>query len=153
MARVFRRHRQTAAFSELNVTNLIDLGFTLLIIFMITTPLVEQTIQVDLPVEAAKDQEIKEPPKTEVIGIDARGQIFWGDRAVGKEELASLLDSAAARPVQPVISLRADKSLDYQAVIDVLSLIENAGLSKLNIDTQAGGADRDPKNKDRRNRR
>lgn len=143
MARVFRKRRQSAAFSELNVTNLVDIGFTLLIIFMITTPLVEQSIDVDLPVESQKEQK-KEPEKTEVIGIDSRGKIFWGDREVTKEQLQALLDDASTKPVQPIISLRADKSLDYQSVIDVLGQIEQAGLTKLSIDTQVGGGETTP---------
>jgi biopolymer transport protein ExbD len=146
MARVFRSRRQSAPFSELNVTNMIDLGFTLLIIFMITTPLVEQSIQVELPLESQKDQAQKEEPKTETVGIDAAGALYWGDRKVDKEQLRSLLGNAAARPVQPIIALRADRALNYQAVIDVLDMIEKAGLTKLNIDTQvAGGDDNDKK--------
>lgn len=139
MARVFRSRRQTTPFSELNVTNMIDLGFTLLIIFMITTPLVEQSIKVELPLESEKDQALREEPKMETVGIDASGRLFWGDRLVNRETLQSLLESAARMPVQPVIALRADRSLNYQAVIDVLDQIEKAGLVKLNIDTQAGG--------------
>jgi len=147
MARVFRSRRQAAPFSELNVTNMIDLGFTLLIIFMITTPLVEQSIQVELPLEAQKDQSLREEPKTETVGIDAAGVLYWGDRKVDKDQLQSLLESAAALPVQPVIALRADRSLNYQAVIDVLDQIEKAGLTKLNIDTQAAGGDGNDKKK------
>ena len=58
MARTFRRRQTAAPISELNVTNLIDLGFTLLIIFMIATPLIqqEQTIPVNLPAEGKKNQ-------------------------------------------------------------------------------------------------
>jgi biopolymer transport protein ExbD len=149
MARVFRSRRQSTPFTDLNVTNLVDVGFVLLIIFMITTPLVEQSIDVDLPVEAQKEQK-KEPEKTEVIGIDSRGQIFWGDRQVSKDQLQTLLESAAEKPVQPIISLRADKSLDYQSVIDVLGLIEKAGLTKLSIDTQVGGGEDAPVRKKKR---
>jgi biopolymer transport protein ExbD len=143
MARVFRQRRQSASFSEINVTNLIDLGFTLMIIFMITTPLVEQSIQVELPVESQKEQEQKEPPKTEVVGIDARGQIYWSDRAVTRDQLQKLLDDAAAKPNQPIIALRADRTLDYQTVVTVLDQIEKSGLVKLNIDTQVGGSSDD----------
>jgi biopolymer transport protein ExbD len=150
MARVFRSRRQSAPFSELNVTNLIDIGFTLLIIFMITTPLVEQSIQVELPLEGQKDQTQKEEPKTETVGIDASGRLFWGDKMVDKDHLQSLLENAAERPVQPIIALRADRSLNYQAVIDVLDQIEKAGLTKLNIDTQAAGGNDDSKKKSRR---
>jgi len=128
-----------SAISGIEISPLMDLAFSMLIIFMISTPLVEQTIQIDLPVESAREQKPQEE-KTEVIGINAQGQIYWGDRAVSKDELSELLAAAAERPTQPIISLRADKSLDYQSVIDVIDLIEKAGLSKLNIDTQAGGA-------------
>ena len=63
MARNFRRDRKSAPISELNVTNLIDLGFTLLIIFMIATPLInqEQTIPVDLPKESPSQQQQPDP--------------------------------------------------------------------------------------------
>lgn len=147
MARVFRSRRQTAPFAELNVTNLVDIGFTLLIIFMITTPLIEQTIDVELPVESEKVQSKKDPEKTEVIGIDARGKVYWGDREVTKDELQTLLENASMKPVQPIISLRADKSLDYQSVIDVLGQIEQAGLTKLSIDTQVGVGEVKPSRK------
>ena len=150
MARVFRQRRQSASFSEINVTNLIDLGFTLLIIFMITTPLVEQSIQVELPVESQKDQEQKEPPKTEVVGIDSRGQIYWGEHAVSRDQLQKLLDDAAAKPNQPIIALRADRTLDYQTVVTVLDQIEKAGLVKLNIDTQVGSGSDGDKSKRKR---
>jgi biopolymer transport protein ExbD len=119
------------------VTNLIDLGFTLLIIFMITTPLVEQSIQVDLPYENAKEQKIQDPPKVEVISIDSKGRYFWGATMVTLDELSSRLSEAADRPVQPIISLRADRTLSYQVVVDVLGVIEKSGLTKLNMDTQA----------------
>lgn len=137
MARTFRRHDRMSAISGIEISPLMDLAFSMLIIFMISTPLVEQTIQIDLPTESAKEQKPLEE-KTEVIGIDAKGRIYWGDREVDKDALLRLLDDAAARPTQPIISLRADRSLDYQAVIDVIDLIEQAGLTKLNIDTKAG---------------
>jgi biopolymer transport protein ExbD len=137
MARNFRRHDRMSAISGIEISPLMDLAFSMLIIFMISTPLVEQSIQIDLPVESAKTQKPPEE-KTEVIGIGADRVIYWGDRSVSKEELAELLGAAAERPVQPIITLRADKALDYQSVIDVIDLIEQAGLVKLNIDTQAG---------------
>jgi biopolymer transport protein ExbD len=139
MARNFRRHDRMGAFSGIEISPLMDLAFSLLIIFMISTPLVEQSIHIDLPVESAKAQKPPEE-KTEVIGIGADRVIYWGDRAVDKDELAQLLNAAADRPEQPIITLRADRSLDYQCVIEVIDLIEQAGLSKLSIDTQAGAS-------------
>ena len=63
MARTFRRQRTASPIADLNLTNLIDLGFTLLIIFMISTPLIqsEQTIPVNLPVEAKSEQAKPDP--------------------------------------------------------------------------------------------
>ena len=79
MARTFRRQRTAHPIADLNLTNLIDLGFTLLIIFMIATPLInqEQTIPVTLPTESKSAQQ-KPDPKTRfvAISVDARGNIY-----------------------------------------------------------------------------
>src|SRR5882724_11361271 len=80
MARTFKRERQMHPIAELNVTNLIDLGFTLLIIFMIATPLIqqEQAIHVNLPVESHRPQEKPDKDVTfQDISIDKAGQYFW----------------------------------------------------------------------------
>lgn len=138
MARSFRRRERLAALSGIDMSPLIDLAFSLLIVFMITTPLLEQTIKVDLPVESVKPQTPPEELKMEHISIRADGAVLWGDRQVDRETMQLLLAEAAARPTEPVISLSADRSLQYQAVIDVIDLIQQAGLRKLNINTQAG---------------
>jgi len=138
MARSFHRRERLAALSAIDMSPLIDLAFSLLIVFMISTPLLEQTIKVDLPVESPKQQATPEKQKMEAIGIDSAGRVFWGDRQVDTDMLKRLLADAAAKPEPPVISLRADRNLQYQLVIDVIDLIQQAGLHKLNIDTQAG---------------
>jgi biopolymer transport protein ExbD len=58
---------------------------------------------------------------------------------VDEELLTQLLEEAATRQEQPVIRLRADRSIQYQRVVDVIDMIKKAGLAKLDIDTQAGG--------------
>jgi len=139
MARSFHRRERLSALSTIDMSPLIDMAFSLLIVFMISTPLLEQTIKVDLPVESTKPQAAPDEHKMESIGIRADGRIFWGEREVDVEALKSLLSSVAAREEPPIISLSADRSLQYQAVIDVIDLIQKAGLHKLNINTQAGG--------------
>ncbi|MFA5257821.1 MAG: biopolymer transporter ExbD [Opitutales bacterium] len=139
MARTFHRRERLSALSTIDMSPLIDLAFSLLIVFMISTPLLEQTIKVDLPVESTKPQAAPDEQKMESIGIRADGRIFWGERQVDAGQLQGLLASAAAREEPPVISLSADRSLQYQAVIDVIDMIQKAGLHKLNINTQAGG--------------
>lgn len=135
MARDFRRKERLGALSEINMTPLIDLAFSLLIIFMISAPLLEQTIAVDLPAEAAKPQG-EESPARQDISLDGEGQIFWGELRVSEEELAGLLESLAAEGDPPVIHLRADAELAYGRVVRVIDLIKRNQLTRLSLDTR-----------------
>jgi biopolymer transport protein TolR len=140
MARTFRRQRTAHPIADLNVTNLIDLGFTLLIIFMIATPLIqqEQTIPVNLPTEARRGQP-KPPTETEFqpIAIDRNGQYYYGLHRVSFKELEVLLAGLGARQKQPVIRIRADQTLQYQQVIRLMNLLMKNNLGKITFDTQA----------------
>ena len=140
MARTFRRQRTAAPIADLNLTNLIDLGFTLLIIFMIATPLIqqEQTIPVNLPTEGKRDQQ-KPPRETgfQPIIIDHAGQYYFGQRRVTFKELEGLVAELGDLKDPPVIRIRADQSLQYQQVIRLMNLLMRSNLSKITFDTQA----------------
>jgi biopolymer transport protein ExbD len=140
MARTFRRKSQLHPVAELNVTNLVDLGFTLLIIFMIATPLIqqEQTIPVNLPGESKRDQQ-KPSPDTEFvkIEIDASGNYYYNGQRASLPELSRSLMSAAAKPKQPVIRIRADASLPYQQIIRIMDEVKKHNLTKITFDTEA----------------
>ena len=135
MARKFHRKDRLSALTEINVTPLIDLAFALLIIFMITTPLLEQTIEVNLPVEAAKSQ-AEEREDFQSVAIDRVGLYYWGDQQVSEQQLADLLDTMAMDPTPPVLSIRADAQLPYQRVITVVDMIKQRKLSKISLDTK-----------------
>jgi biopolymer transport protein ExbD len=135
MARKFHRKDRLSALTEINVTPLIDLAFALLIIFMITTPLLEQTIEVNLPVEAAKSQ-AEEREDFQSVAIDRVGLYYWGDQQVSEQQLADLLDNMAMDPAPPVLSIRADAQLPYQRVITVVDMIKQRKLSKISLDTK-----------------
>jgi biopolymer transport protein ExbD len=135
MPRSFRRQSRLAALSEINVTPLIDLAFALLIIFMITTPLLEQTIALQLPSEEQRDERAPREERYRNISIDAAGQLYWGKRPVTAQDLQTLLDGLAASAQPPVLHIRADGRIPYQQVIDVLDLIKQAGLSRISLDT------------------
>lgn len=139
MARTFRRPRQAHPISELNVTNLIDLAFTLLIIFMIATPLIqqEQTIPVNLPIESTKTQS-KPPPDTEFqsVSIDKSGNYYLGAKRVTWAELSSSFATFAAKPKQPVIRIRADLTLQWQQVVRLMDELKKQNLTKITFDTQ-----------------
>ncbi len=137
MARTFRRPRQLHPVAELNVTNMVDLGFTLLIIFMITTPLIqqEQTIPVNLPGESKK---VQTPPETDFqsISINENGGLYFGSQRVSYTELGRQLAALAAKPKQPVIRIRADMNLQWQQVVRVMDEIKKHNLTKITFDTE-----------------
>lgn len=141
MAKIYRRPRQLHPVAELNVTNLVDLAFTLLIVFMIATPLIQteqQTIPINLPVEGKKEQ-TSPPPDTEfrAISIDRAGKFYLDNKPVSFTELASGLASMAAQTKQPVIRIRADLTLQWQQVVRVMDEIKKQNLSKITFDTEA----------------
>ncbi len=139
MARTFRRRHVQHPLSELNVTNLIDVAFTLLIIFMIATPLIqqEQSIQVNLPTESKRTQDKPDPDLTfQTISINKAGEYYWGSKRVEFRDLSDLLAEAAKKEKPPVIRLRADWSLQYQKVITVMDELKKYNLSKIMFDTQ-----------------
>lgn len=139
MARDFKRPNKLAVISDLNVTPLIDLAFSLLIIFMITTPVIEQYNRIDLPTQDLDSSQ--KPPEIEdkFITIDSEGLYNWGKETVTKAELESLLDDIMNTDgEQPVIHLRGDRSLPYQKIMDVINMLKKRDLTKLSLDTRAG---------------
>ena len=138
MARDFKRANKLAVISDLNVTPLIDLAFSLLIIFMITTPVIEQYNRIDLPDQ--KTNENQPPPEMDdqFITIDSDGAYHWGQDKVSKFELEAKLDEiASSQEEQPVIHIRGDKSLRYQKIFDVINMLKARNLTKLSLDTKA----------------
>ncbi len=135
MARKFHRKDRLSALTEINVTPLIDLAFALLIIFMVTTPLLEQTIDVNLPLESSKTQ--SESRETfQAITIDQTGNYFWDNQRVTPEQLGARLDALVTESAPPVLSIRADAGLPYQAVVTVIDMIKQRNLSKISLDTK-----------------
>lgn len=138
MGRSFHRKKQLEAVSELNVTALIDLGFALLIIFMIATPLIEkeQIMKVDLPVssESPTDTPPDKSKRVEIVvlstGYEVDG-IKLTDLEI-EDEMARF----AAMSEAPILSIRADADTRYQKVIRVLDLAKQYKLSKLHMVTR-----------------
>lgn len=135
MARDFHRKDRLSALTEINVTPLIDLAFALLIIFMVATPLLEQTIPLSLPVESAKPR-LSDPEDFQSVSIDPSGKYYWGDRAVSEQELGDLLDEMAMDPAPAVLSIRADAALPYQRVITLIDMIKQRKLTRISLDTK-----------------
>lgn len=140
MARNFRRQRPTThPIADLNVTNLIDLGFMLLIIFMVATPLIqqEQTVPMKLPIESKSAQTKADPSdKFESITVRANGTYTLGGRTVTLPQLARELARFAAQPKPPVFSLRMDAGSTAQQFVSVFDELKKNNLSRVQIITQ-----------------
>lgn len=124
MKRYSQRHGGTLL-SELNVTPLIDLAFTLLIIFMITAPLMEHSLEIELP--KSNQQTSSAPDTVKEIAVDAKGNIFYEETAINLKELEIALAELMRSDPEGAVSLRADASLRYQQLVLVLDTIKNSG--------------------------
>ncbi|MGB0372218.1 MAG: ExbD/TolR family protein [Opitutales bacterium] len=127
-----------SAVTEINVTPLIDLAFSLLIIFMITTPLLEQTIPLDLPIENSQSTQSSSDVTVQTISIDEEGAYYWGEEKVDEDRLQILISDLARESDPPVVRVRADTDapFQYQRVINVLSWLKEHKLSKVSLDTR-----------------
>ncbi len=142
MARTFRRQRTQHPISELNVTNLIDLGFTLLIIFMIATPLItqEQTIPLNLPSQSKVNQTRPDSSdKFETVTVRANGTYLLRAQPLSLAELARELDRMAALPKPPVLRIRVEASATAQQWVSVMDELQKHNLTRISIDTKIAG--------------
>ena len=136
MARTFRRPRSSHPISDLNVTNLVDLGFTLLIVFMLASPLAsEQTVPVNLPVESrSEQQQVDKNTKFVALTIDAKGVTYFENTPVNAADLAVRLSGLDAK--NTVIRIRAEGNVPYQKIITLMEQVKKSGLSRISFDTQ-----------------
>ena len=121
-------------YDEINITPMLDLAYVLLVIFIIMTTASVQGITVNLP-KASETPAIAKP-KTEAVSITADGTIYLDTYPVTIEELERLLTQyKAADPELPVI-IKADSTIQYQKVIDVLDVVGRLEITQLGLVTQ-----------------
>lgn len=131
MKRFSDRHQLTTL-SELNVTPLLDLAFVLLIIFMITTPLMENSSNLVLPTHKAGEG-AAEPPDVETISIDSNSLVTIDKTAVEVAALREAVANLKANRPALAVQIRADKDLPVQKLVDVMNAVKEAGVTKVGI--------------------
>jgi biopolymer transport protein ExbD len=139
MARNFRRQRSAQPIADLNVTNLIDLGFMLLIIFMVvaTVSKQEQTLPVNLPVESKSLQTKADPDdKFQSITIMPDGTCSLDGRRLTLAQLSREFATLGNLPKPPVIRVRVDAKSTAQHWISVMDEMKKNKLYRFTIDTQ-----------------
>jgi biopolymer transport protein ExbD/biopolymer transport protein TolR len=125
------RRRPRAAFNaDINVTSLVDVAFVLLIIFMITAPMMQGGVQVQLPrVEARPLQ----PEQGVVVSVDRRGRIYVDQSAFGYEDFRATFRALVVRRKPSAVYLRADKGVAYGDVVRVLAVIRASGVRDVGL--------------------
>jgi biopolymer transport protein TolR len=120
--------------AEINVTPFVDVMLVLLVIFMITAPLMQHSLEVELPKESTEPVQVKEIPSVTLTG---NKKVFWNE-----DEMVNLL--ILSRKVEEYLSnnqnggvyLKADKTLDYGFVMQVIATVRRAGVENIGMVTE-----------------
>jgi biopolymer transport protein ExbD len=123
---------------EINTTPLVDVMLVLLIIFMITIPVMSHSVKIDLPRATNQLNEVR--PESINLSIDAEGKTYWNTELVDIAQLNARIVEAAKKSPQPELHLRAERTTQYEKVVQVMSAAQAGGLSKIGFVT-------DPKTK------
>src|SRR5260221_13416899 len=116
---------------EINVTPFIDVMLVLLIIFMVAAPLATVDVAVNLPTAAAQAQ--PRPPMPQFLTVKADLTLTLGDTPVGRDALGGTLDAATKGDRDARIFLRADKSVPYGNLMEVMNLLRGSGYLKIEL--------------------
>ena len=120
--------------AEINVTPLVDVMLVLLIIFMITTPLLEQGIPVDLP--QTKTTSIDPTEKQMVLVLTKNKDIFLGKEKLSLKTLETTLGQALRQTKRREVFIRADRAVEYGFVAEVMASIKSAGVTRIGLVTE-----------------
>jgi biopolymer transport protein ExbD len=119
---------------EINTTPLVDVMLVLLIIFIITIPVINHGVKIDLPQASSQVNEVK--PEHVNVSIDAQGVLYWNDEAIDAQQLNARIATAAMKTPQPELHLRAERMTPYEKVAQVMSAAQSGGLSKIGFVTE-----------------
>ncbi len=121
--------------NTINTTPLVDVMLVLLIIFLITIPVVTQTIKLELPKE--KNIPLQTKPENITIAVNRDGEIFWGiERIPDIEALVARLKVEAVKEPQPEVHIRGDNEVRYESVGRVVVACQRAGIFKVGFITE-----------------
>ena len=118
---------------EINTTPLVDVMLVLLIIFIITIPVMNQSVKIDLPRAVSTPQEDK--PEHINLAIDAQGKTYWNGEAIEPGQLDARIAEAAKKNPQPEMHLRAERTTQYEKVAQVMAAAQRGGLGKIGFVT------------------
>jgi biopolymer transport protein ExbD len=125
--------------NELNITPLLDLVFVLLVIFIITTPQMVNSLEMALPSGKPPPANPNAPkPKINRIVVDDKGQIFLNDEPVPNASLKARLQALKAGDPDPKVVVKGSDDVDYQSMILVLDALQQLDITKVGLATVEG---------------
>jgi len=123
------RSKSSEPMSDINVTPLVDVMLVLVVIFIITAPLLSSSIRLDLP--KAEGTATMDAPKFVTLVVDASGQDYLNDQQLEPAALAESLQKAAQLNPDTEVQLRADATVPYGKIVEVMGLAQKAGLNRI----------------------
>ncbi len=134
--RLYSQRQSLSSLSEINITPLLDLAFVLLIIFMITTPLLESSMSLVIPSSGAKNPPVSSS-QVQTISIDRNEMIRFNNQVVDLDSLsAQLIEMKRANPDIAIV-IRPDRDLPVQKLITLMDALQRAQIMKVGIATRA----------------
>ncbi len=125
------RGSRKKSISEINVTPLVDVMLVLLIIFMLTAPMMQQGIEVNLPKTSSTGITLNEDPF--VVVIKSNGRVYLGDSPIAMAEVKNKLEAIFATRNNKQIYIQADRSVDYGVVAETMAEIKAAGIESIGL--------------------
>lgn len=120
--------------SEINMIPFIDVMLVLLIIFIITVPVINHAVNVDLP--QASNERVLDKPENVRLAVNADGAYFWNDAAISDGELEQRLSAMSTQQPQPELHIRGDKAVRYERVALAMAAAQRAGVRKIGFITE-----------------
>jgi len=131
----FRLDDETNALSDINVTPLVDVMLVLLVIFMVTAPLLQQGINVQLPKSVA--QNLPQEPEDPIILSITKGQVYYlNETPIPRQQLAERIKIILRNRRSKAIYLKADRNLPYGTVVETMDVLNRLGVESLGMVTE-----------------
>jgi TolR protein len=137
------RPSQTKIMAEINVTPMVDVMLVLLVIFMVTAPLLVAGVPIELPKNSA--QRISQPNKPVIVTLAADGSLYIRDEQVDAASLIPRLSALRSGEGDAVVYLRADKTIPYGEVMELLGRLSASGYQRISLLSQAQDAQAGPR--------
>lgn len=133
--RRFSQRNSLVTLNDINITPLLDLAFVLLIIFVITTPLLEQGIDLQLPTEAGKQDKQLQRSDIKTVEVSPQGRYMLDGHLMNLDAIENSLAATFKSNPNMVVYIRADEDGPYKLVADILNRCERRGITRISLRT------------------